>query len=239
MGRTPAEVAAACPLVFGMLADPVAAAEVALGAGGVVEGLRPGGAYVDMSTVDEATSQRIAQGVAATGARFLEAPVSGSSTGWGPRGSACCTHSSSSRLARGSQAPAEQTPLRAFTACAGSRQPAIDGQLIILAAGDASVYEEALPAFEVMGKRSLLLGEVGAGARMKLVVNVSALARELGAAAGCCCWVRHTCVGGHSPPHTQTPRPTAAADGDGQHDERFCRGAGAGGPRLAEPGGAA
>lgn len=55
----------------------------------------------------------------------------------------------------------------------GSKKPAIDGTLIILAAGDKSAYELALPAFDVMGKKSFLLSEeVGAGARMKLIVNM-------------------------------------------------------------------
>lgn len=35
--------------------------QVALGDGGVASAMRPGKAYVDMSTVDEATSQRIAE----------------------------------------------------------------------------------------------------------------------------------------------------------------------------------
>lgn len=53
----------------------------------------------------------------------------------------------------------------------GSKGPAIAGLLILLAAGDASLYEEALPAFSAMGKRSFLLGPVGCGARIKLIVN--------------------------------------------------------------------
>lgn len=35
----------------------------------------------------------------------------------------------------------------------GSKKPAIDGQLIILAAGDKSLFDDSMPAFEVMGKR--------------------------------------------------------------------------------------
>lgn len=54
----------------------------------------------------------------------------------------------------------------------GSKKPAIDGQLIILAAGDKSLFDDSAAAFGVMGKRSLHLGDVGAGARMKLVVNM-------------------------------------------------------------------
>ncbi len=41
-------------------------------------GLSQGKGYVDVSTVDAPTSSAIAQGVRKTGARFLEAPVSGS-----------------------------------------------------------------------------------------------------------------------------------------------------------------
>jgi hypothetical protein len=54
----------------------------------------------------------------------------------------------------------------------GSKKPAIDGQLIILAAGDKPLYDACAGAFDIMGKRALFLGEVGAGARMKLVVNM-------------------------------------------------------------------
>lgn len=54
----------------------------------------------------------------------------------------------------------------------GSKKPAEDGQLVILAAGEKALYEEALPAFNVMGKKSFFLGHVGNGAKMKLVVNM-------------------------------------------------------------------
>ncbi|CAL0307964.1 unnamed protein product [Lupinus luteus] len=54
----------------------------------------------------------------------------------------------------------------------GSKKPAEDGQLVILAAGDKALYDEILPAFDVLGKKSFYLGEVGNGAKMKLVVNM-------------------------------------------------------------------
>ncbi|KAG9138552.1 hypothetical protein Leryth_012900 [Lithospermum erythrorhizon] len=54
----------------------------------------------------------------------------------------------------------------------GSKKPAEDGQLVILAAGDKGLYEEALQAFDIMGKKSFYLGGVGNGAKMKLVVNM-------------------------------------------------------------------
>ncbi|XP_015947986.1 glyoxylate/succinic semialdehyde reductase 1 [Arachis duranensis] len=54
----------------------------------------------------------------------------------------------------------------------GSKKPAEDGQLVILAAGDKALYDEVVPAFDVLGKKSFHLGEVGNSAKMKLVVNM-------------------------------------------------------------------
>jgi 3-hydroxyisobutyrate dehydrogenase-like beta-hydroxyacid dehydrogenase len=55
---------------------------------------------------------------------------------------------------------------------AGSRKPAEDGLLTIMAAGDHELYERALPALEKLGKKLLFLGEVGNGSRMKLANNL-------------------------------------------------------------------
>ena len=54
----------------------------------------------------------------------------------------------------------------------GSKKPAEEGSLIILAAGDRSLFDEALPCLEKLGKKILHLGAVGNGARMKIVVNM-------------------------------------------------------------------
>jgi 3-hydroxyisobutyrate dehydrogenase-like beta-hydroxyacid dehydrogenase len=54
----------------------------------------------------------------------------------------------------------------------GTRKPAEDGTLIVLAAGDPGLYEEAAPALDKLGKRRFHLGDVGQGARTKLVVNM-------------------------------------------------------------------
>ncbi|KAH1081631.1 hypothetical protein J1N35_021392 [Gossypium stocksii] len=54
----------------------------------------------------------------------------------------------------------------------GSKQPAETGQLVILAAREKALYEEAVPAFDVLGKKYFFLGPVGNGAKMKLVVNM-------------------------------------------------------------------
>lgn len=55
---------------------------------------------------------------------------------------------------------------------AGSRKPAEDATLTIMAAGDRALFDSALPVMETMGKKILFLGEVGNAARMKLANNL-------------------------------------------------------------------
>ncbi|XP_058073977.1 glyoxylate/succinic semialdehyde reductase 2, chloroplastic [Magnolia sinica] len=75
---SPAEVASSCDVTFAMLADPESAVDVACGRIGAASGMSLGKGYVDISTVDGATSKLISEHIRATGALFLEAPVSGS-----------------------------------------------------------------------------------------------------------------------------------------------------------------
>jgi 3-hydroxyisobutyrate dehydrogenase len=53
----------------------------------------------------------------------------------------------------------------------GTRQPAEQGQLIVLASGPEGVRERCAPLFDAIGSTTLWLGEAGAGTRLKLVVN--------------------------------------------------------------------
>lgn len=53
----------------------------------------------------------------------------------------------------------------------GSRGPAEEGQLLILASGPAQAAELLEPVFSVLGRATLWLGPAGAGSRMKLVLN--------------------------------------------------------------------
>ena len=77
----PAEVAAGCDVVFSMVSDAADVEQVALGAGGVADGARPGLIYVDMSTIAPAAAQGIAERLAARGVTMLDAPVSGGEVG--------------------------------------------------------------------------------------------------------------------------------------------------------------
>lgn len=53
----------------------------------------------------------------------------------------------------------------------GSKGPAEAGQLLILASGPAAASAILKPAFSAIGRKTVWLGDVGQGSRMKLVVN--------------------------------------------------------------------
>jgi len=53
----------------------------------------------------------------------------------------------------------------------GSKGPAEQGQLLILAAGPAAAADAVGPVFDVIGRKTVWLGEAGRGSQMKLVVN--------------------------------------------------------------------
>lgn len=53
----------------------------------------------------------------------------------------------------------------------GTKQPAEQGQLIVLASGPEEVREKCEPVFDAVGSRTVWLGEAGAGSSLKLVVN--------------------------------------------------------------------
>jgi 3-hydroxyisobutyrate dehydrogenase len=53
----------------------------------------------------------------------------------------------------------------------GTKQPAEQGALIVLASGPEEVREKCQPVFDAVGNKILWLGPAGAGSRLKLVVN--------------------------------------------------------------------
>ncbi|XP_077474309.1 cytokine-like nuclear factor N-PAC isoform X2 [Stigmatopora argus] len=130
LGRTPAEVVSMCDITFSCVSDPKAARDLVMGPSGVLQGIRPGKCYVEMSTVDPQTITELSQVITSRGGRFLESPV------------------------------------------AGSQQLSNDGMLVILAAGDRTVYEDCSSCFQAMGKTSFFLGEAGNAAKMMLILNM-------------------------------------------------------------------
>ena len=53
----------------------------------------------------------------------------------------------------------------------GTKQPAEQGQLTVLASGPEAVRERCEPVFDAVGSKTVWLGEAGGGSRLKLVVN--------------------------------------------------------------------
>jgi 3-hydroxyisobutyrate dehydrogenase len=53
----------------------------------------------------------------------------------------------------------------------GSREPAEAGELVILASGPAELRERCAPVLDVLGRRTVWLGQAGDGSRLKVVVN--------------------------------------------------------------------
>lgn len=74
---SPAEIGAACSLVFTILPNGAIVQEVLFGVDGVAATLQPGSLVVDMSSVTPGEAQVCAQKLAPQGVGFLDAPVSG------------------------------------------------------------------------------------------------------------------------------------------------------------------
>jgi len=124
------ELAQEADFVFVMVSDPQASLEICFAEDGLLNALRPGSSYIEMSTIDPESSKKLESALEAKGIRYLEAPVS------------------------------------------GTKKPAADGTLLILAAGNQELYHEVQAALQVLGKRLWYLGEVGQGAKMKILVNL-------------------------------------------------------------------
>jgi 2-hydroxy-3-oxopropionate reductase len=78
---SPAEVATQVQVVITCLPDSPDVELVALGTGGVIEGIREGSICVDMSTISPVTTRKVAYALAEKGAHMLDAPVSGGEEG--------------------------------------------------------------------------------------------------------------------------------------------------------------
>lgn len=78
---TPRAVAEQSEVVFGSLPRPADVEQVFLGENGLLEGMRPGQAYFDLTTSNPSTSRKLADIAAQRGVYFLDAPVSGGTQG--------------------------------------------------------------------------------------------------------------------------------------------------------------
>ena len=76
--ETPRSVAAASDIVISIVTDAAAVKAIALGADGVLAGLRKGGVFIDMSTIAPHDSRAVAAEFTRAGFSMLDAPISGS-----------------------------------------------------------------------------------------------------------------------------------------------------------------
>ena len=58
----------------------------------------------------------------------------------------------------------------------GTRQPAEEGKLVVLASGPDEPRERVQPIFDAVGQKTMWVGEAGAGTRLKIVANSWVLA---------------------------------------------------------------
>ena len=75
--ETPAALGAQVDAVFTCLPSPTVSERVLMGANGLLGGLRPGSTWIETSTLDEKTIQRLAAAAAEKGVMTLECPVTG------------------------------------------------------------------------------------------------------------------------------------------------------------------
>jgi 3-hydroxyisobutyrate dehydrogenase len=64
----------------------------------------------------------------------------------------------------------------------GTRQPAEDGKLVVLASGPTDALDFCEALFDAVGQRTMTVGDAGAGTRLKLAVNAWVLAVTEGTA---------------------------------------------------------
>ena len=76
-GDSPAQMMRACDAVITCLPRPDISAAVVEGPEGLLEGMRPGKIWMEMSTTDEAEVKRLGAKVIASGGRAVDCPVSG------------------------------------------------------------------------------------------------------------------------------------------------------------------
>jgi 3-hydroxyisobutyrate dehydrogenase len=78
---SPAEVASGAEIICLCLPVPATVESVVLGEDGVIDGVRPGSIVLDFSTIGPSTCRSVAEALAKKGAGYLDAPVSGGTTG--------------------------------------------------------------------------------------------------------------------------------------------------------------
>ncbi len=75
------EIAEQCDIIITMLPDSPDVEEVVLGEGGVIEGIKAGSLFIDMSTIAPSMAKQVYEKMQEKGVEALDAPVSGGQVG--------------------------------------------------------------------------------------------------------------------------------------------------------------
>src|SRR6266568_5199387 len=78
---SPRELAEKSDVILTSLPEPADVERVALGSDGLIEGVKKGAAYFDLSTNAQSVVKKVHEAFAAKGAQMLDAPVSGGPSG--------------------------------------------------------------------------------------------------------------------------------------------------------------
>jgi 2-hydroxy-3-oxopropionate reductase len=137
---SPKEIAESSEVIITMLPDSPDVELVALGPDGLIEGVKQGQLYIDMSTIAPSSATLVANRLGEKGVGCLDAPVSGGDVG------------------------------------------AINATLSIMVGGDETVFKEAMPIFEALGKTITLCGPNGAGQTVKACNQIQVAMNFIGMA---------------------------------------------------------
>jgi 3-hydroxyisobutyrate dehydrogenase len=129
IANNPAALISTVDIVFIMVTDDHAIAEIFEGPYGLLSAESSDKTIINMSTISPAISVQMEELCRKQGNFYLDAPVS------------------------------------------GSVKQATEASLVIIAGGDQEIFESVKPVLECIGKMAVRFGEVGAGNRVKLIVN--------------------------------------------------------------------
>jgi 3-hydroxyisobutyrate dehydrogenase len=104
----------------------------------------------------------------------VEEAMNGSAGAFGALGSAVWIQMSTIGLAATERLKAtagEREALFVDAPVLGTKEPAEQAQLVVLASGPEEARERCAPVFDAVGRKTMWVGEAGAGSRLKLVVN--------------------------------------------------------------------
>ena len=130
LAPSPQALAQTTEVIIAMVTGPEALNSLLWGPGGAGGALTPGKTFINMSSVSPSFTRQLATALAASGAVFIDAPVS------------------------------------------GTKKPAEEGALTILAGGPEDKIRELEPIFLTLGKKVIYCGPAGQGSMMKMFINL-------------------------------------------------------------------